>query len=156
MVAAAEERFYTARYDRRRGRWVVEIDDLMSVAGLDIQVQDSDGVDVGAINAYFLEPRNAAAKGRPWEHLVVKPNSAFKPTGRTDEVAITALWGWTAIPTAVKESTKLQASRFSARRDSPFGIAGSPDTGSEMRLLSRVDPDVRVSLGDYVRWWGAA
>jgi hypothetical protein len=45
----------------------------------------------------------------------------------------------------------LQASRFYARRDSPYGVAGSPDLGSEVRLLSKVDPDVAVSLADYVR-----
>lgn len=156
VVASAEERFYTGRWDRDRCRWVIEFDDLMSVTNFDAQVQDGDGTDLGAITDYVLEPRNAAAKGRPWERMVVRPNSTFKPTGSEDEVAITALWGWTAIPTAVKEAARLQASRFSARRDSPFGVAGSPDTGSELRLLSRVDPDVSVSLRPYRRWWAGA
>ncbi len=156
VVSSAEERFYTGMWDRERCRWVVPIDDLMSTTGFDAQVQDSDGVDLGAINDYFLEPRNAAAKGRPWEQLVVKPDSTYKPTGQTDEVAITALWGWTAVPVPVKEAARLQASRFHSRRDSPYGVAGSPDTGSEMRLLSRVDPDVSVSLRSYRRWWAGA
>jgi len=65
-------------------------------------------------------------------------------------------WGWSAVPVPVKEATYLQASRFHSRRDSPYGIAGSPDQGSELRLLSRVDPDVAVSLSDFVRWWAAA
>lgn len=152
----ATERFYTARYDRNRCRWVVPIDDLMSVTSLDPQVQDADGVDVGAIDDYTLEPRNAAADARPWTQLVVRAGSTYVPTGRMDEVAITALWGWTSVPTPVKEACLLQASRFHARRDSPFGIAGSPDLGSELRLLARVDPDVAVALRPYVRWWAAA
>ena len=147
VVAAAEERFYTAEWDRRRCRWVIQIDDLMSTSNFDAQVQDADGTDLGQIDDYTLEPRNAAQVSKPWTHLVVKPTSAYLPTGAVDEVAITALWGWTAVPTAVKEATYLQASRFHARRDSPFGIAGSPEVGSELRLLARLDPLPGPGLG---------
>lgn len=152
----AQERFYTPRYDRRRCRWVIEFDDLMSEADTDYQLQDSDGDDVGAIDAYTLEPVNAAALGRPWERMVVKPESTYTPTGIDHEAAFTAPWGWTAVPTAIEQATLLQASRLFTRRNAPFGIAGSPDSGSEMRLLARVDPDVAVTLGSYVRWWAAA
>jgi hypothetical protein len=55
------------------------------------------------------------------------------------------------VPSAVKLATRLQASRFMARRDSPYGVAGSPDAGSEIRLLSRVDPDVAVALRGFSR-----
>jgi hypothetical protein len=156
VVGSAEERFYTGRWDSHRCRWVVDIDDLMSTTGFAAETQDSDGDTVGSIDDYFLEPRNAAAKGRPWRLLVVKPDSSFKPTGRQDEVAVTALWGWTAVPDTVKQATLLQASRLFARRNSPYGVAGSPDLGSELRLLARVDPDVSVALRSYRRWWGAA
>lgn len=59
------------------------------------------------------------------------------------------------IPAGVTQACLLQASRFFARRYSPFGIAGSPENGSELRLLSRVDPDVAVVLAPYRVWWGA-
>ncbi|NIL59971.1 phage gp6-like head-tail connector protein, partial [Salinispora arenicola] len=72
------------------------------------------------------------------------------------ELTITAPWGWPAIPTAVVLATQLQASRLLTRRDSPYGVAGSPQDGSEMRLLARVDPDVEVVLRPYVRHWWAA
>jgi hypothetical protein len=64
---------------------------------------------------------------------------------------VTAVWGWTAVPTSVKQATLLQASRFHKRRHAPFGVAGSPEMGSEIRLLSRVDPDVSVALRDFNR-----
>jgi len=156
VVASVEERFYTAEWDRRRCRWVVAIDDLMTITGLDPQIQDSDGVDLGAIDSYVLEPRNAAVKGRPWEALVVKPDSTRTPTGAEFECAFTGLWGWTAVPVPIKGATLLQGSRFDIRRDSPYGIAGSPSEGSELRLLAKVDPDVAVMLRGYRRWWGAA
>jgi len=156
-AAAAEERFYTAHRVGSRGRWVIMIDDLMSVAGLVLEVQDVDGVALGVIDLYDLEPRNAAPEGRPWTAVMVRPTSAAHPTGRQDEVAITAAaWGWTAVPTVVKQACLLQASRVFARRDSPYGIAGSPDQGSELRLLAKLDPDVAVSLRSVVRWWAGA
>lgn len=155
-VVTAEERFYTPRWDRRRCRWIVEFDDLMSETGTDYQLQDADGNDVGAIDAYTLEPVNAAAEGKPWTRMVVKPTSSYTPTGIDNEAAFTAPWGWTAVPDPVEQATRLQASRFFVRRNAPFGIAGSPESGSEMRLLARVDPDVAVILGPYIRWWAAA
>lgn len=155
-VAVAEQRFYTARWDRQRLRWVVDVDDLMDVTGLDAVVQDAAGNDVGTIDAYVLEPRNAAANARPWTQLVVRPASTGKPTGCEGELAITALWGWSAVPDAIKEATMLQASRFHARRVSPYGVAGSPDSGTELRLLARLDVDVAVMVGPYRRWWGGA
>lgn len=155
-VSPAEQRFYTGRWDRRAARWVVEIDDLMTVTNLSAIIVDSEGVTLGTVDSSVLEPRNAAAKGRPWTQMLIRPNSAYKPTGARDEVAVTALWGWTAVPTTIKQATLLQASRFFARRNSPYGVAGSPDDGSEMRLLSRVDPDVAVTLAPYRRWWAAA
>jgi len=155
-VAAAEERLYTAFWDRRRCRWVVAIDDLMTTTNFVAEIQDEDGVTVGIIDEYTLEPRNGAAVSRPWTELVVKPTSATMPTGARDEVAVTAIWGWTSVPVAVQQATYLQASRLFARRRSPFGVAGSPDMGSELRLLAKLDPDVAVSLGPYVRWWAGA
>jgi len=67
------------------------------------------------------------------------------------DLTVTALWGWTEVPQAVKAATLLQVARFAARRDSPYGIAGSPDEGGEMRLLAALDPDLRTSLRPYVR-----
>ena len=149
VVDQAEERFFTARWDRRRCRWTLDVDDLMT-APVSVEVEG------GTITAYDLEPVNAASKGQPWTSLAVKPGSAVTPTEETNGVAVTALWGWSAVPVAVKQATLLQASRFHARRDSPYGIAGSPDEGSETRLLAAVDPDVKVSLDAYRRrWWSA-
>jgi uncharacterized phiE125 gp8 family phage protein len=147
VVAAAAEFKYTAWANTERGVWVIDVDDLMTTTNLAIEV---DGTAL-AVDEYTLEPVNAAAKGRPWTCLTVADDSATQPTGVAHEVAVTALWGWTTVPTAVKQATYLQASRFFARRQSPYGIAGSPDQGSELRLLSRVDPDVAVSLTDYRR-----
>lgn len=149
LVAAPEARKYTARRDHTRRRWVFEIDDLMTQVGLTITTED------GTVNVFALQPSNAALEAEPWTRVVVDPDSAVKPNAEEDAVTVTARFGWTTVPDTVKQATLLQASRFFTRRNAPFGVAGSPDEGSEMRLLAKVDADVGVALGRYIRWWGA-
>lgn len=149
VVAAPEARSYTAFWDRRRCRYVVPIDDLMTEVGLTVEAV------AGDVTVFALQPANAAAQGRPWTRLVVDPAATVKPTTAEDAVTVTAQYGWTEVPDTVKQATLLQASRFFKRRDAPFGVAGSPQEGSELRLLAKVDPDVAVALGPYRRWWSA-
>lgn len=144
-VASAEARTYTARYDYHRGVWVVDIDDLDDTTSFALTVAGT------TETAYTLEPRNAVLKGMAYTRLVVDSDATTQPAGDYDEIVPTGKWGWTTVPTGVKQAAYVQASRFFSRRDSPYGIAGSPDQGSEMRLLSRVDPDVGVSLRKYRR-----
>lgn len=146
QVAAAENRFYTPRWDGSLCQWVVPIDDLMDQTGLTFTIT------AGAITQFTLYPRNAAQRGRPWTRIAIAKDSPIKPKGEVGEVTGFAKWGWTAFPDTVKLATKLQSHRFFKRRDAPFGIAGSPDTGSEMRLLAKVDPDLAVALKPYIRW----
>ncbi len=88
------------------------------------------------------------------------------PLGFNGGIKATAPWGWAAVPGAVHYAALLQASRFLGRRDSPYGVAGSPprrDSGSgisvaakEMRLMDVLDPDVAASLDIFRRDWHIA
>lgn len=143
QVSTVEERYYPLRYRRSSYTWRAIIDDLQDTTGLLLPA--------AVASAYTLGPRNADKKGKPFEYI----DFTEDPTGDVEgEVAITALWGWSAVPDAIPLASFLQANRWSSRKDSPFGIAGSPDQGTELRLLARVDPDVAVSLRNYRRdWW---
>lgn len=152
-VDAPEARDYTLRWGRRSG-WVAGIDDLQDTTGLVVTLDTAgDGTYATTVAAsdYQLLPRNAAAKGRPWEAIKLRGAITGRIRGEDGELRITAAWGWTAVPVAVEEATLLQASRLAGRRDSPYGVAGSPDAGSEVRLLAKVDPDVAVTLEPYRR-----
>lgn len=141
---APEERYYTPVWDRRDQCWYVDVDDLDGAAAADLVIEDDSGQTVtGAV----LLPRNAAVKGRPYERL--RLNVA------TGEIAGTAVWGWSAVPAAVPTALLLFAARLNARMDSPFGIAGSPSEGSEIRLLAQLDPDFRTVLKPWRRMWWA-
>lgn len=117
---------------------VLLIDDLMDTTGLVVEVAGA------AVVPTYFHPANAAQKGMPYTRI-------FLPVDSSGVAQVTALWGWSAVPETIKEATLLQASRLFKRRDAPFGVAGSPELGSEMRLLAKVDPDVAVMLRKYVR-----
>lgn len=146
QVAAAEDRFYPTFYDRPQAAWFANIDDLQDVTGLTFAT--AGGTAVAAAN-YVLLPRNAAVKGRPYETVQLKSWSGGDVTGH-------GKWGWSAVPAAAKTGMFLQGARLAARRNSPFGISGSPSEQGEIRLLAQLDPDFRTSLKPYVReWWVA-
>lgn len=145
QAAAAEARIYTPRWDGSRCRWVIEIDDLQDATGLTVTTT------AGTINLFTKQPVNAVVNGKPWTRLVVDPTAAVIPKGTENEATVTAKFGWSAVPPTIKQATLLQASRLFKRRDAPFGVAGSPEAGSEVRLLARIDPDVAVTLRPYVR-----
>lgn len=158
LVAAPEARYYTPRWDKELRRWTVTIDDLMTVTGIAVMADlDDSGGYTEEIDAYALKPVNAQPKGRPWTSFVVLPSSTVLPSPDQDSVEVTAQFGWTTVPTPIKEACLLQASRLFSRRNAPFGVTGSPDNGGggELRLLAKVDPDVAVTLSPYIRWWGA-
>lgn len=143
-TGTAQVRYFRARWRADVGRWVAVIDDLqVEPTGVDI--------DGAAATGYRFGPRNAVAKGLPYERLELAYGSAVVPASPDWEIAVTAVWGWSAVPAAVAAACWLQVSRFYSRRQSPYGVAGSPELGSELRLLSKLDADVAVSLAGYVR-----
>ena len=104
-----------------------------------------------AASGYTLRPRNAAPAGVPWTEVLIPQTSVSTFVGGAETVQVTARWGWAGIPDSVRQACLLQASRLLSRRDSPYGVAGSPEVGSELRLLARLDPDVAVALEPYRR-----
>lgn len=100
-------------------------------------------------------PYNAALDGLPWTHMVFRSLAPVYPAGYSRELQGTAKWGWAQVPAIVQQACLIQAARFFVRRDSSYGIAGSPEAGNELRLLDRLDPDVALSLTVVRRHWGA-
>jgi hypothetical protein len=133
---------------------VLPIDDVFDLTGMTVAFDTSGNGDYGsAITAYRVGPSNASARTMPYTRLIF--DSGTYPPSVTDGVKVEALWGWSAIPATIVNANLIQASRFLKRRDAPFGVAGSPDMGNELRLLAKLDPDVAVMVGAYKRNWGA-
>src|SRR3546814_20951332 len=54
---------------------------------------------------FDLYPWNAAGDGIPWTHLVFRPTSAVLPYGLPREVEVAGNWGWSSVPTIIKQAT---------------------------------------------------
>ncbi|KUL22352.1 head-tail connector protein [Actinoplanes awajinensis] len=132
VVDAPAVREVEGVWDRRLGSHVYEIPDLATAP---VEVLDESAL---AVTGTSLYPRNAVAEGRVWTEL-------RSPRGGV--LTIEALWGWPAVPTEVVNAALLQAARLAKRRDSPFGIAGSPSQGTEIKMLgASLDPDLRTAV----------
>lgn len=135
-------------------RYVVPIDDLSDSTTPTVAFDTSGNGDYDlASTAFRLGPTNAPAKGLPYTELIF--DLGTYPPQFEEGVKVTALWGWSAVPSTITKASMVQAHRFLKRRDSPFGIAGSPDMGNELRLLAKLDPDVALMVSAYRRNWGA-
>lgn len=140
----AETRTYNGVYDRHLGCWVVHIDDLYDDDDLTIV-----GRQAQVITDYELGPANADKRGVPFERILLSAPGPYALDSSS--------WGWATVPAAAKTATMLQAARLAARRDSPYGIAGSPNEGNQTVLLyATLDPDLRTSLTPVRRQWWAA
>jgi hypothetical protein len=147
QLAAPAARTYrrTPFYDATTGLWLLEIDDVQDTAGLLVN-----GVAYASSGAVLL-PDNALDEGKPYERLGFTDPPIPSYPGLPATNVVTARFGWSAVPAQVPAAAKLQANRWNARRRSPFGVAGSPDQGSEMRLLAKLDPDVATTLAGLSR-----
>jgi hypothetical protein len=123
------------------GLWELEIDDVQTSVGLLVN-----GV-AYASSGYTLLPDNAPFDGVPWTRIGTTVWPIMSYPGAPVSNVITAKFGWTAVPAPVPAAAKLQLNRLGFRRDSPQGVAGSPDQGSELRMLAKLDPDALKLLG---------
>jgi hypothetical protein len=125
-------------------RWLLEVDDISDVTGL-VVVVDGQTIAAGETGYQLWEP-NAVAKGDVYTAITL----ADRPCG---DVEVTAAFGRAATPAGVTGAVWLQVNRWNIRRESPYGTAGSPSEGSEVKLGAVLDPDVRTMLagGNLVR-----
>jgi hypothetical protein len=94
---------------------------------------------------------NTVVPGWPYTAIQITSfGSHTLPVGVTEGVQVIGTRGWGAngVPEPVKAATLLQSARVHARRQTPYGVAGSPE-GQIIRLLSRLDPDVELMIRPY-------
>jgi hypothetical protein len=119
------------------GSWVLPVDDVQDLTAVTVTV-DGTAIAAGVDGYRWWEP-DAIVKGYPHTALRL----ADQPCG---EVEVFARFGWLAYPASVVGAVRFQVNRWHIRRESPYGIAGSPSSGSEMRLGANLDPDTKKIL----------
>lgn len=106
----------------------VYTDDIGSLTGF---VVADTGQTYGA-TAYQLEPLNALVKGRPYDAIRLLGTSYLSTSYNQATVTVTAMWGWPAVPSPVKEATRILATDLYRMKDSQFGVAGFGEMGVMM------------------------
>lgn len=147
---ASEARFYTPLWSHTRRMWIAKTDDYVTLTEVAIQLDDGTWSVLDLARVVKIDP-NDAAKGEPFTEIGIRPTSMPAVTDLRYGLRATGEWGWASVPVAISLAAKLQGSRLAARRDSPLGVAGSPENGSELRLLARLDPDLVTSIKGYIR-----
>jgi hypothetical protein len=151
---------YTQRYFYNAGtatrlfvpldNYVTEIDDLISLSAL----ETSDGDEFGTTwdtKDYQLEPLNGHVDGitnHPATRIRAVDDYLFNVLDKEATVRVTGVYGWSAVPTAIKQATVIQAARIFKRNDSPTGIVGFGDMGA-IRVGVQLDPDVKHLIDVY-------
>lgn len=131
------------RYYTPNDWWICNVDDFISLNEIATDENfNKSYTTIWAAADYMIEPVNNPRRGWPYTRILAVDSYLF-PRLYPQTVRIKAVWGWTAVPIEIAMATKIQASRLFVRRQSPFGVAGSPEMGT-IRLSSRLDPDVEA------------
>lgn len=131
------------RYYTPNDWWICNVDDFISLNEIATDENfNKSYTTIWASADYMIEPVNNPRRGWPYTRILAVDSYLF-PRLYPQTVRIKAVWGWSAVPVEIAMATKIQASRLFVRRQSPFGVAGSPEMGT-IRLSSRLDPDVEA------------
>jgi len=144
-----------SRYFTPIDPFLLAIDDIITVT--EVAIDEDLGQTYGTVFAasdFFKEPINNPRRGWPFSRLLAIGAYIF-PSNLPQSVRVKGVWGWSAVPYEVQAATQMQASRIFSRRQSPFGIAGSPDLGT-VRLSARLDADVEALLRPFRKLDGVA
>jgi hypothetical protein len=151
---ATETRYYNAT------EWnYCIVDDLVSITTLTTD-DNGDGTYPTTWTAgtdYNLAPGNAALDGWPYTQIdasVTYPRNFPRNVYRG--VKVLGVFGWPAVPPAVKQAALIQAGAVWSSRTSPFGVIGSADLGGILRQTRALHPEAQVLLEAYRRREGLA
>lgn len=130
------------------------VDDFYTTTGLIVEVDASgDGVFETTYTSadYELSPLNGVVDGEDgWPYYRIRPvNWTWTCNPLRASLRVTAKWGWTAVPSAVKTACVILATEaLKLAREAPFGVAGF---GVDGLVRVRENPRVRDMLAPYTR-----
>ena len=133
------------------------VDDISTATGLVVKL---DTTDDGTHNKtltkdtdFALLPvnvTNALDQNQPYTQIKILDNRSserFDPD-IFNNIKVTAQFGFSSVPDAIKQATFLQATRLFKRKDSPFSVYGNPETGTA-ELFNKFDPDALKLIKGY-------
>ncbi|HVE27897.1 MAG TPA: hypothetical protein VNC22_20970 [Sporichthya sp.] len=133
-------------------KWL-DIDDFSTTTGLVVKFDSAgDGTFATTLAAttYKAYPLNGIVDGESgWPFWKLKAvNTCWPVYWQLPPIQVTARWGWTAVPAAVKEGCLILAEEVYKLADSPFGVGGYSQFGI---VRARDNPMVWARVGPYAR-----
>jgi len=137
--------------------YVVETDDIISVTTLKTDSNGDGTFDTTFdVSDFQLEPLNGLAGGieTPFTRIravgtylwpVYEPRNV---DANQASVQVTGVFGFSSVPTAVRQACILSALRQYKRYESPTGVLGFSDLGA-VRVGTKLDPDVERMIQPY-------
>lgn len=143
-----------------RNSHVLFVDDISTTTGLIVKVdQDDDGTFETTLTInqdYIVQPVNAAAEFpvRPWTRIMLLDGTLAgwnRLSSGRPFAQVTAKFGWSAVPDAVKRATLLQAKTLFKADDTTFGTFQIGIDGAA-RSVPRMDPVAAARLEPFIRY----
>lgn len=107
------------------------VDDFWTTTGLIVET-GTDGSTWTAYTDYELDPANGMVSGEPgWPYSRINAVGWSFPcsSSRRRTLQVTAKWGWSSIPSPVKQACLMLASETSKLKGAPFGVANMDQFG---------------------------
>jgi len=143
------------RYYTPEDAYILPVDDFVSITQIATDDNFNQTYESVWTTADFLtEPVNNPRRGWPYSRILAVGSYVF-PYFLPQAVRVRGVWGYLAVPAEINMATLIQASRLFVRRQSPFGIAGTPDLGT-VRLSAKLDADVEALVRPFRKQNGIA
>jgi hypothetical protein len=146
-IDQASERFFYSSAETRifmpQDSLNTVIDDLSAVSTIKTSSAANGTFDITWTSSdYQLMPLNGIAGGMvlPYDRIYAVGDYWFPQAGQEATVEVTGTFGFTSVPTAIKQATVLLSARIFKRNDSPGGVMGFGDLG--IIRVGRMDPDI--------------
>jgi hypothetical protein len=146
-IDQASERFFYSSAETRifmpQDSLNTVIDDLSAVSTIKTSSAANGTFDITWTSSdYQLMPLNGIAGGMvlPYDRIYAVGDYWFPQAGQEATVQVTGTFGFTSVPTAIKQATVLLSARIFKRNDSPGGVMGFGDLG--IIRVGRMDPDI--------------
>lgn len=133
--------------------YLLDVPDLVSVTTLKTD-SSGDGVyeTTWSTSDYQLLPADAADEAEPEPYTQIRAIGSYSfpdiswlsQNARRNRVQVVGVWGWPAVPEAVKEAAKILAEDTWKLKDAPFGAAGEGEftvrVGDNRRAMKFLEP----------------
>jgi len=145
-ITPAEAHYYSAEE-----AYILKVDDIYSTTGMTVKADyNGDGTFETTFastdyNVYPYSPPN----GKPYTKLEIPPSGSYTFPLGPKGIEVTALFGWSSVPSAVNQACVMLAQRLHKRNQTILGQAAASAVGTISLKIPKIDPDVQMLLMPY-------